>query len=59
MGFLCQNQPILWARENYATLRTDEQAMEQTLAAGAERARVFAGRVLADVRRSVGLGPVA
>ena len=44
-------------RERYADLRADEAALEQTLAAGAEKAREICAPVLADVREAMGVGP--
>ncbi|WDT94380.1 tryptophan--tRNA ligase [Thermoleophilum album] len=44
-------------RERYRELRPDEEALERTLADGAERARELARPVLADVRRAMGFGP--
>src|SRR3954447_2411156 len=44
-------------RERYAELRPDEAGMEETLAAGAEKARAIAAEVLADVRDAMGIGP--
>jgi tryptophanyl-tRNA synthetase len=44
-------------RERYAQLRSDEAALEATLAAGAEKARAIAAGTLADVRRAMGVGP--
>lgn len=44
-------------RERYLELRADEQAIEQVLADGAERAHEIAARTLADVRQRMGLGP--
>jgi tryptophanyl-tRNA synthetase len=44
-------------RERYGSLRADEEALEATLAAGAERARTIAVDTLADVRRAMGVGP--
>lgn len=44
-------------RERYAELRTDEAALEATLAAGAEKARAIASDTLADVRDAMGVGP--
>jgi len=44
-------------RERCAELRAGEQALERTLAEGAERAREIASGVLADVRRAMGVGP--
>jgi len=44
-------------RERYVQLRTDEAALEATLADGAEKARAIAGPVMADVRRRMGVGP--
>jgi tryptophanyl-tRNA synthetase len=43
-------------REAYEGLRSDEAALEETLARGAERAREMAGETLADVRRRMGVG---
>jgi tryptophanyl-tRNA synthetase len=45
------------ARERYAELRADEDALEETLAAGAEKARGIAAETLADVREAMGVGP--
>jgi tryptophanyl-tRNA synthetase len=45
-------------RERYAQLRADEQALEQTFAAGAEKARAIASGTLHDVRQAMGVGPV-
>jgi tryptophanyl-tRNA synthetase len=44
------------ARERYQSLRADEAALEQVLAAGAEKARAIAARTLADVREVMGVG---
>jgi tryptophanyl-tRNA synthetase len=44
-------------RERYAELRPDEDALEATLAAGAEKARAIAAPVLAEVRDRMGIGP--
>jgi len=44
-------------RERYAELRADEEALESTLSAGAERAREIAAGTLADVRAAMGVGP--
>jgi tryptophanyl-tRNA synthetase len=44
-------------RERYAELRPDEAALEQRLAAGAEKARGIASDTLADVRDAMGVGP--
>jgi tryptophanyl-tRNA synthetase len=43
-------------RERYAELRADESALEETLAAGAEKARAIAVPVLDDVREAMGVG---
>ncbi len=43
-------------RERYEELRPDEAAIEDTLAAGAEKARAIAAGTLADVRRAIGIG---
>jgi tryptophanyl-tRNA synthetase len=45
-------------RERYEALRTDEGAIEATLAQGAEKARAIASDTVADVRRAMGVGPV-
>jgi len=45
-------------RESYEELRPDEQRLEETLAAGAERATAIASQTLADVRGAMGVGPV-
>lgn len=44
-------------RERYAELRADEDALEATLAEGAEKARAIAAETLRDVRRAMGVGP--
>ena len=44
-------------RARYDELRPDETGIEQTLAAGAERARAMAAETLHDVRRAMGVGP--
>jgi tryptophanyl-tRNA synthetase len=44
-------------RERYAELRPDEDALEATLAAGAEKARALAAPTLADAREAMGIGP--
>jgi len=46
-------------RERYEQLRPDEAALEQTLAAGAEKARAIAAPVLAEVRDRMGIGAAA
>ncbi len=43
-------------RERYEALRADEDALEATLAAGADKARVIAQDTLADVRAVMGVG---
>lgn len=43
-------------RERYAELRPDEGALEEVLAAGAERARAIAAPTLAAVRDRMGIG---
>jgi tryptophanyl-tRNA synthetase len=45
-------------RERYQELRPDEDALERTLAEGAERARAIAQPVIAEVREVMGIGPV-
>jgi tryptophanyl-tRNA synthetase len=45
-------------RERYAELRPDEEALERTLAEGADRARALAQPVIAEVRDAMGIGPV-
>jgi tryptophanyl-tRNA synthetase len=42
-------------RERYAELRADENALERTLRAGAERAREIAGPTMAEVHSAMGL----
>jgi tryptophanyl-tRNA synthetase len=44
-------------RERYADLRPDEAALEETLTAGAEKARAMASGTLAEVRSAIGVGP--
>jgi tryptophanyl-tRNA synthetase len=44
-------------RERYAELRSDEEGLEATLAAGADKARAIAQATLADVREAMGVGP--
>jgi tryptophanyl-tRNA synthetase len=44
-------------RERYTELRADEDALEDTLAAGAEKAHAIASGTLADVRAAMGVGP--
>jgi tryptophanyl-tRNA synthetase len=44
-------------RERYAELRADEDELESTLEAGAEKARAIASGTLADVRAAMGVGP--
>ena len=44
-------------RERYEQLRPDEEALEATLAAGAEKARAIATGTLAEVRSAMGIGP--
>jgi tryptophanyl-tRNA synthetase len=43
-------------RERYAELRHDTDALERTLAAGADKARAIASETLADVRLVMGVG---
>jgi tryptophanyl-tRNA synthetase len=43
-------------RERYAELRPDTAALEQTLAAGAEKARSIASPTVAEVRERMGVG---
>ena len=44
-------------RERYAELRPDEDALERTLAAGADKARAIASGTVADVREAMRVGP--
>jgi tryptophanyl-tRNA synthetase len=44
-------------RERYGELRGDEAAIEELLAAGAEKARAISSGVVADVRGAMGVGP--
>jgi tryptophanyl-tRNA synthetase len=46
-------------RERYGELRSDEDALERTLSAGADKARAIATDTLADVREAMGVGPPA
>ena len=43
-------------RERYDELRSDQGAIEATLAAGAEKARLIASATLVDVRAAMGIG---
>jgi tryptophanyl-tRNA synthetase len=43
--------------ERYRELRPDEEGLERTLAAGAERAREIASGTMAEVRPLMGIGP--
>ncbi len=43
-------------RERYAELRPDQAALEETLAAGAEKARAIAAPTVAEVRDRMGIG---
>jgi tryptophanyl-tRNA synthetase len=45
-------------RERYEAVRADKEALEATLAQGAEKARAIASQTLADVREVMGVGPV-
>ncbi len=44
-------------RERYAELRPDEAALEEILAAGAEKARALAAPTVLEVRDRMGIGP--
>src|SRR3954463_9680858 len=44
-------------RERYDALRADEAGLEDTLAAGATKARAMAAETVADVRERMGVGP--
>ena len=44
-------------RERYESLRAHEDALQDMLAAGAEKARVIASETIADVRDVMGVGP--
>ena len=46
-------------RERYTALRAEEAALEEILAAGADRARALAAETLADVRARMGVGPAS
>ena len=46
-------------QERYGALRADEPALERVLREGAEKARAIAAPVLVEVRRAMGVGPVA
>jgi tryptophanyl-tRNA synthetase len=43
-------------REGYEELRPDETTLEETLSAGAEKARAIASETLAEVRSAIGVG---
>ena len=43
-------------QERYAELRTDQVALEEALAAGAEKARAIAAPTVAEVRDRMGIG---
>jgi len=43
--------------ERYNEIRSDEAALEEILAAGADKARAIATNTLADVREAMGVGP--
>ncbi len=45
-------------RERYQQIRSDEQGLEESLAAGAEKARAIAAETVADVREAMGVGAV-
>jgi tryptophanyl-tRNA synthetase len=45
-------------RERYEEIRPDEDALQQTLAEGAERAQAMASETVRDVRAAMGVGPV-
>jgi tryptophanyl-tRNA synthetase len=45
-------------REAYQAIRADEEALERTLAQGAEKARAIASGTVAEVRRAMGVGAV-
>ena len=44
-------------QERYREIRSDEDALEEILAAGAGKARAIASQTLADVRDAMGVGP--
>jgi len=44
-------------RERYADLRADDDALEDLLEAGADKARAIASGTVADVRAAMGVGP--
>ena len=44
-------------QERYHAIRSDERALEDVLAAGADKARAIARPTLADVREAMGVGP--
>jgi tryptophanyl-tRNA synthetase len=46
-------------RERYEELRPDEETLERTLSAGAEKARAIASETLAEVRAAMGIGSPA
>jgi tryptophanyl-tRNA synthetase len=44
-------------RERYEEVRPDESELEETLSAGAEKARTIASETLVEVRSAMGIGP--
>jgi tryptophanyl-tRNA synthetase len=46
-------------RERYSTLRADEAGLEDTLCAGAAKARAIAAETMLDVRAKMGVGPLS
>ena len=46
-------------RERYAEIRPDQDAIEQILSKGADKARAIASETLAEVRERMGVGPPA
>ncbi len=53
------NEELKDKRDEYARLMNDPAEMDRILAKGAEKARVQASAMLEDVRRKVGIGPMA
>jgi tryptophanyl-tRNA synthetase len=51
------NAELAPVQERYKAIREDAGALEDLLAAGAEKARAIASATLADVREAMGVGP--
>ena len=53
------NEELAPMREDYNTLMDDPAQLDRILQQGAEKARDYATPLMADVRRKVGIGPIA